>query len=85
MVGIICSKKCSLQFSLILKGLRLNNRRQCNSVCSLQFSLILKGLRLTVGGAFLTSNKSAVFPDTEGIETSGNLTHSLRLTVCSFP
>ena len=65
----LCYSSCRLQFSLILKGLRRESVLIFKSFLSLQFSLILKGLRPLVIFFLLGLNESAVFPDTEGIET----------------
>ena len=55
-----------------------------NSTC-LQFSLILKGLRQLLFDGISLFGKSAVFPDTEGIETKRLLEIPKQVYVCSFP
>ena len=62
--------RLGLQFSLILKGLRLDPSDAFPRLTCLQFSLILKGLRLRAFLYFHARIASAVFPDIEGIETS---------------
>ena len=74
-----------LQFSLILKGLRPDDYLLIGMQFGLQFSLILKGLRHKAFISGAVSNRSAVFPDTEGIETQQGHRHSGEDGSAVFP
>ena len=74
-----------LQFSLILKGLRLILLTLFDRVQKSAVFPDIEGIETTHRRLELEPVRSAVFPDIEGIETGRGSQLDTAVTVCSFP